>query len=203
MTLHDSSPHSRKMSGNHVPRYNLFLKLCYKNNMLETHPFGNFVPKDIRYLLLGSFTSNQFAKDSDYNWFYSTKRNHFWPIISQVYKRPLDTIEARKALFNKLGIGIADIIYQCERELGNSSDMNLINIVYNPELESILRSNPINALFFSSRYVEKLYRKVFSHLIKEFPSIQLITLPSPSPRYAAMTRDRKIEIYREVLPRHK
>ena len=98
--------------------------------MIETHPFGNFIPVNITYLLLGSFISNQLIFDSNYNWFYGTKRNQFWPIISQVYKVKLDSKESKQNLFKKLNIGIADIIYQCERRDGNSLDANLINIVY-------------------------------------------------------------------------
>jgi TDG/mug DNA glycosylase family protein len=169
--------------------------------MIETHPFGHFVPKNIRYLLLGSFTSNQFMKDSNYDWFYGSKRNQFWPIIRDVYSLKLESKIDKVNLFEKLGIGIADIIYQCERRDGNSLDTNLINIIYNPELENILKMNKLNAILFSSRYVEKLYKKTFKNLVSEFPQIELITLPSPSPRYAAMSRDEKIAKYKEILPK--
>jgi TDG/mug DNA glycosylase family protein len=171
-----------------------------KWHMIETHPFGNFIPENIKYLLLGSFTSNQLIKDITYDWFYGTKRNQFWPIISRVYDLTLETKESRVSLFSKLGIGIADIIYKCERRDGNSLDVNLINIIYNPELENILKNGHVKTIFFSSRYVENLYKKVFKKLISELPNIELVTLPSPSPRYAAMTKEKKIERYRELLP---
>ncbi len=171
--------------------------------MTYSHQFSNFIPSPTRFLILGSFTSNQFTKDAGYDWFYGTKRNYFWPIIEEVYNTTLDTKKVRQELFTQIQMGIGDIIYQCERKDGNSSDTNLINIIYNTELESILDNNTIESIFFTSRYVEKLYKKVFSSLIKKYPLIRLITLPSPSPRYAAMTKERKIEIYKEKLPKVK
>src|SRR5436190_20749476 len=160
--------------------------------MIETHPFGNFIPENIQYLILGSFTSAKIAKGSDYDWFYSNGRNQFWKIIEGVYNLELTRKEEKIELFTKLNIGIVDIIYQCERKESSSLDNNLINIVYNPELEEILRTKHIKAIFFSSRFVENHFKKIFKNLIQEFPEIELITLPSPSPRYAAMSRGEKI-----------
>lgn len=168
--------------------------------MIETHPFQSFIPKDIKYLLLGSFASKQLIRDKGYDWFYGTKRNQLWPIISKVYELSLESKEDRKKLFTSLGIGIADIIYQCERSNDNSSDNNLINIVYNSQLNDIVSTNNINTIFFTSRFVENLYKKAFKNLVTEFPEINLVTLPSPSPRYALLTMEQKVQRYKELLP---
>jgi G:T/U-mismatch repair DNA glycosylase len=105
-------------------------------------------------------------------------------------------------LFTKLGIAMADIIYQCERKKGNNLDNNLTNIVYNIEaITEILESNRIEKIFFSSRFVEDRFKKVFKEVINRHPSIELITLPSPSPRYAQMTKEQKVQRYKELLPK--
>ena len=146
--------------------------------MLETHPFGNFVPSNAVYLILGSFTAK--PTDDSYDWFYATKRNQFWPILEKVYKLKLDSKESKQQLFTRLRIAIADIIYQCERKKGNSLDSNLTNIVYNHKgIEVILATNRIKKIFFSSRFVEKKFKNVFKEIIKSHPEIELITLPSP------------------------
>ncbi len=168
--------------------------------MIETHPLGNFIPKNIKYLLLGSFTARGMDNDPAYDWYYGSKRNQLWRIIEQVYNVELLNKKSKIDLFTKLGIGVADIIYQCERRDDNSLDANLINIVYNPKLENILNANKIQKIFFSSRYVEKLFKKYFKSLVLKHTEIELITLPSPSPRYALMTKEEKIKKYREVLP---
>ena len=58
--------------------------------MIETHPFGSFVPAGAKYLILGSFTGKQAVRgtaftDENYDWFYGVKRNQFWPILEEVY----------------------------------------------------------------------------------------------------------------------
>jgi hypothetical protein len=84
-----------------------------------------------------------------------------------------------------------------------SSDLhNLVNIVYNVDaIAEILNSNPIQKIFFTSRFVEMKFRKVFKGIIAHHPSTELITLPSPSPRYALMSKEQKIMRYKELLPR--
>ena len=106
--------------------------------MIETHAFGNFVPLNAKYLILGSFTGRQAVKgniatDDSYDWFYGTRRNQFWPILEKVYGIELRNKLDKQELLNKLGIAMADIIYQCERKQGTNLDSNLINIVYNTE----------------------------------------------------------------------
>ena len=84
--------------------------------MIETHAFGNFIPLNAKYLILGSFTGRQAVKgnsatDDSYDWFYATKRNQFWPILEEVYGIELRNKLSRQELFTKLGIAMADIIY--------------------------------------------------------------------------------------------
>jgi len=164
-----------------------------------THPFKPFVPRNARYLLLGSFTGKLV---DGYDWYYSNGRNHFWPIIEAVYDVSLPDKNAKMALFSQLKLGVYDIIYQAERKRGVNLDNNLVNIVYTtPTIEKILRKNIIEKIFFSSRFVENKFRKIAKHLIAEFPEVELIILPSPSPRYARMAKEEKIRVYRKLLPK--
>jgi hypoxanthine-DNA glycosylase len=164
--------------------------------MLETHPFPPFVPPHAKHLLLGSFTGKPGV---GYDWFYGSQRNQFWPILERVYNLKLDTKKSKMHLFSRLGLAITDIIYQCERRQGTNLDANLINIVYNlPALEKILSQNKIVTIFFSSRFVETKFKRLFKNV-----HTRLITLPSPSPRYARMTLQEKIKIYAAVLPKVK
>lgn len=165
----------------------------------EKHPFGSFVPKDARYLFLGSFA----GKTSDgYDWFFGTKRNQFWPIMAEVYGRPLQTKDEKQKLFANLKLAITDIILSCERKDHNNSDGNLINAVINTKvITNILKNNPIKTIFFSSRFAEHLYKRHFMNLIRKYPQIDLVTLPSPSPRYAAMSLAVKVAKYTELLPK--
>lgn len=172
--------------------------------MAESHPFGDFVPTKSEYLILGSFTGKRSEIDiqNGYDWFYGTKRNQFWVIMGETFGITFKSKEEKQKLFKDLKIAITDIILSCERRSNSNLDMNLINIVFNDKaLSNIFKNNPLKKVFFSSRFVEKLFKKNFKELIEKYPNVELITLPSPSPRYAAMTKSEKILRYRELLPK--
>ena len=174
--------------------------------MIETHPFGVFTPPKAKYLILGSFTTKEAYDDKKkeaYTWFYSNGgRNQFWPILEEIYGTRLQTRGEMQKLFTKLGVALADIIYQCERKKRSNLDKNLTNIVYALEdITKILKNNPITKIFFTSRFVEKEFRKRFKEIVKDCPNIELITLPSPSPRYVLMTKAEKAKKYKELLPK--
>jgi G:T/U-mismatch repair DNA glycosylase len=104
-------------------------------------------------------------------------------------------------LFTTLGMALADIIYQCERRKNSNLDINLKNIVYAlDDIAQILKDNYITRIYFTSRFVETKFRSNFKEILKQYSSIELITLPSPSPRYAQMTKNQKLEKYKELLP---
>lgn len=162
--------------------------------MIEVHPFGNFVPKKARYLMLGSFVTKP---THPYDWFYANGRNQFWPIMRGVYGLELSTKKQQQDLFTQLEMALADIILACERRKNSNSDTNLFNIVYNIEgINSIVAKNKIQKIFFTSRYVEGLFKKVFKGI-----QIETVCLPSPSPRYATMKKPEKIKLYKALLPK--
>lgn len=174
--------------------------------MVETHPFGNFVPANTQYLILGSFTGKRTEDDikNGYDWFYGTKRNQFWPIMEEVYGLSLKTKTEKQNLFTKLGIAITDIILSCERKSNNNLDMNLTNIVFNTQaVIDVLDKNRVKTIFFSSRFVEKLFKKHLKNILPQYSEIKLVALPSPSPRYVAITKEEKIKRYKSILPKLK
>ena len=174
--------------------------------MIETHPFNPFVPPNVKCLVLGSFTGKQATKgtadyDASYDWYYGSRRSQFWLILERVYGVKLSNKNEKQGLFTRLGIAISDIIYQCERKGDNNSDLNLRIICYNTKaIKEILDNNPIEKIYFTSRFVEQRYRKEFKEIIHRHPNVELITLPSPSPRFARMGNEEKIRIYKELLP---
>lgn len=162
--------------------------------MIEIHPFGDFVPKKVKYLMLGGFVTKP---SKPYEWFYANGRNQFWPIMQEVYGLDLGTKKQQQDIFTRLEMALADIILACERRKNSNLDVNLFNIVYNIQgIKNIINNNKIEKIFFTSRYVENLFKKVFKDI-----AIELVCLPSPSPRYATMRKSEKIKLYKELLPR--
>lgn len=165
---------------------------------VEIHPYKAFLPINAKYLLLGSFPGKATPEN---NWFYGSKRNQFWRILEEVYKTKLATIEEKKKLLENLNLAITDIILSCERKLNNNLDSNLTNIEFNiATINKIVEKHKIVKIYFSSRFVENHFKAKFRNLINKYPDIKLITLPSPSPRYARLTIEEKIKRYEELLP---
>ncbi|MDB5198551.1 MAG: hypothetical protein JWO92_514 [Chitinophagaceae bacterium] len=166
--------------------------------IIETHPFPPYIPNNIKYLIIGSFPGKgQTEKTiSETDWFYGAKRNTFWKILEEVYKTELKTTSAKQKLFTTLQMGIADIILKAERKENTNSDSNLHIIEYNDKaVAEILKTNKIEMIFFTSQFVEKVFKRLFTGVTNT------IVLPSPSPRYARMSVKEKVEVYRKLLPK--
>ena len=166
-------------------------------NDIETHPFKAFIPGNVTVLIVGSFPGREITHRvlREDEWFYGSKRNQLWKIISGVYGIDLQTKTEKQNLFKKHGIGMVDIFLRVKRKEDNNMDSSLEVIEFNDkEIETILQNSQIKKIFFTSKFVEK----TFLHL---FPDIQSgECLPSPSPRYARMSLAEKINYYKLKLP---
>jgi hypoxanthine-DNA glycosylase len=166
-------------------------------NKIEVHPFEPFAPAGTKYLIIGSFPGKgqtEIDVNSDH-WFYGAKRNTFWKILEGVYNISLQDKRSKQQLFIKTKMGIADIILKAIRKNNTNSDADLEIIEMNDvAIKKILESRKLVTIFFTSKFVEKLFKKVF-------PSVSnTIVLPSPSPRFATMSLPEKISIYKKYLP---
>ncbi|MFA6981743.1 MAG: hypothetical protein WC243_01820 [Patescibacteria group bacterium] len=167
--------------------------------MIEIHPFGDFIPEKTKYLMIGSFVTKP---SNPYDWFYANGRNQFWPIMEFVYSRTFDTREKQQQLFIDLKMALTDIILSCERRKNSNLDINLFNITYNIDgINSIISENRIEKIYLTSKYVEKMFRNRFKETLLLKPEIEIVDIPSSSPRYAMMTKQKKIQRYKELLPR--
>lgn len=165
---------------------------------IETHPFKAFIPENVTAIIVGSFPGREVTHRvlSEDEWFYGSKRNQLWKIISGVYGTELQTRNEKQSLFKKHGIGMVDIFLKVKRKEDNNMDSNLEVIEFNDKaIKSILKNHNIKKIFFTSKFVEKSFMKLF-------PDIKIgECLPSPSPRYARMSVAEKINYYKSKLPK--
>ncbi|MEO6836792.1 MAG: uracil-DNA glycosylase family protein [Ginsengibacter sp.] len=165
---------------------------------IETHPFKAFIPEHATVIIVGSFPGKEVTHKilSEEEWFYGSKRNQLWKIISGVYDIDLQTRAEKQNLFKKYGIGMVDIFLKVKRKEDNNMDSNLEVIEYNDKaIKSILKNQSIKKIFFTSKFVEKAFLKLF-------PEIKIgESLPSPSPRYARMSIPEKINYYKLKFPK--
>lgn len=169
----------------------------FMNNLkVEHHPFASFIPPRMKCVIVGSFPGKEQTRGGlgENHWFYGAPLNQFWRILEATYGLTLKTKTTKQELFRKAGIGITDIFKSVIRKAGSNLDDNLEIIEYNKdELERILKEFKPSVLC-TSRFVEKEFKKMFP----AYPSIDV--LPSPSPRYFALTVEQKAAIYKKKLP---
>jgi len=161
---------------------------------IEIHPFEAFIPKDAKYLLLGSFPCKNI--EGNYGqWFYcGSGKNLLWTLLEKVYQKPLKNKIEKQLLFESLGIAITDVFAEIERKKDSCLDVDIIPKKYkDAEIAKILAENNIEKIFCTSRFVEHIFNT-------RFPNHQATYIPSPSPRNAKMTREGKIIEYKRQLP---
>jgi hypoxanthine-DNA glycosylase len=167
---------------------------------LEHHPFGSFIPKNVQYLVVGTFPGRQFSQrtaaenEADIYAFSYGGRNQFWRIMEKIYGVNLPTRDSKKHLFQHLNIGMLDVIQACRRKKSSNLDTDLTDIVWNQaDFEQIFRENTIKTVFCTGKAVAQIFQKWY-------PEQACVALPSPSPLYAAMRFEEKLEFYKNVFP---
>lgn len=167
-------------------------------NEIETHPFAAFVPTSASILIVGSFPGREQTQGNLHaeEWFYGARRNQFWKILSGVYQVQLNTRKDKENLLETHGIALTDIFLQVKRKNDSNLDENLEVVAYNDEaITSILQSADFKTIYFTSRFVEKHFKRMF-------PEVKNTDyLPSPSPRYARLSLLDKTNYYKAKLPR--
>ncbi len=161
------------------------------------HPYEAFIPENAEKLILGTIPPYRFchpdeeklfAKDVDF--YYGSKDNYFWKLLSGVLNRKLSyanserAIEERKQLLTDIHAGIADMVESCVHIDKRSDDASLDDIRQR-DLPKLLLQNPnIKELIYTSRFVAKLV----GQSVSRFHNIQV------RHRWAADKLDGSIEI---------
>lgn len=130
-------------------------------------------------LIMGTIPGEQSIKKQQY---YGNNGNHFWKILFSIFEEDFDSsYEKRKALLQKNGIALWNVLASCKRE--GSSDAKIKEEEIN-DFESFHKQYPnIKYVFFESKAAENYFNK---HT-KPQPGITYKTLPSTSGLNARFT----------------
>ena len=158
---------------------------------MEYHPFKPIIFSDSKILVLGSFPS---LKSFEEGFYYAHPRNQFWPLLGKVFNESVATDEERIALCQKHQIALWDSAKSLKRDTGNSSDSNLKNIEANDFKQLLLEYSSIELILFTGKKSEQIFNKAHGDI-----KIKKALLPSPSPAYAAISFEKKLEKYQELL----
>lgn len=146
----------------------------------EKHPYKQFIPENIKYLIVGSFPPIKLTKKLDYNIkslgvesayarYNSNKRNHannsdidfyygssdnlFWGLLEDVFSIKLSNAEDVKAFLSEKNIGITDVCEEVSRKVD-------------------VKKNSINSS--DNDLVVHLSRDI-THIIKANPNISILS----------------------------
>ncbi|MDR2805376.1 MAG: hypothetical protein LBB85_07015 [Dysgonamonadaceae bacterium] len=120
----------------------------------ERHPWNWYVPFGAKAVIIGTFPPT--LRNWSYDFFYPNKNNYFWRIMAVLDGRKIqhisgqEAVAERKAILDRLRVGLSDMGKTIRREEDNSMDENL-HIVEYMDILRLLEENPsVNKLIFTS-----------------------------------------------------
>lgn len=135
------------------------------------------------------------------NRYYAHPRNHFWPLMGELFgARPALEYPQRLMVLHGVGIGLWDVLKQCER-LGSLDSAIARNTEVPNDIRTLIAASPqLRAIGFNGSKAWAAFRR---HVLPQLSSqmrarLALIPLPSTSPANANTPRDRKLEQWREL-----
>ncbi len=135
-------------------------------NEKSNHPYGPYIPEGAKKLIIGTMPPYRFChRDSeqlfpeDVDFYYGSKSNYFWPILSDIFNIELhytnsrEAVEERKELLKQIKTGITDIVDICVHSGGRADDLSLLDI-RQKDITALLAEHPtIGELVYTSRFV--------------------------------------------------
>ena len=189
---------------------------------ISVHPYEAFIPKKATSLLIGTMPPYRFCVqneplyENDVRFFYGSRDNSFWNIVSVITEKPLSydnsetSIQERKALLDSIGVGVVDILKSCYHTDGKSTDDQLMNEEF-IDIKQLLSEHPdiTNLIYSGQKVVSYMYRAVAryhsweekgkkGHIVINNKRFNVYCLKSPSPR-AGWSQEELEDDYRTIL----
>jgi TDG/mug DNA glycosylase family protein len=148
-------------------------------------------------LILGSMPGKASLAAGKY---YAHPRNLFWPIMGElVGAHPHLPYEDRLRILKSSGIALWDVLKSCIRNGSLDSDIEETSVIPNDFNSFFLRHPNIAYLFFNGVKAEQCFRRHVQPLLK-FQPLQYRRLPSTSPANAGTSYEKKLDVWRAVMP---
>lgn len=165
----------------------------------ESTGFNPVIGSNARVLILGSLPSQQSLAQNEY---YANPRNAFWRIICEIASiESSETYEARCSQLIQKGIGLWDVLMSSVRPGSLDSAIDLASARENDFAGLLARHKELKCIGFNGMKSRQLFDRL---VLKSFSlpnGVELVNLPSSSPAHAAMSFERKLELW-SVIARH-
>jgi TDG/mug DNA glycosylase family protein len=153
--------------------------------------FDAVVDDQCKFLVLGSMPGEKSLAEQQY---YAHPHNLFWPFMEELFGMPR-ALPYKKRLDHLLQHQVAlwDVLQHCERE--GSLDSDIRNETANDFAKFFARYPNIEKIGFNGKKASR----VFGKRIMGVQNIERVDLPSTSPANAAISRNVKLEKWREFF----
>lgn len=142
---------------------------------------------DCRVLVLGSMPGDASLQAVRY---YAHPRNRFWPVMASICGfDPVASYEHRVSCLHQAGVGLWDVIGQCERR--GSLDAAIVrgSEIANPLDEVLMAHRSIVAIALNGGKAAEAFRRHVQPRLQGIRMPALFALPSTSPANAAIRHD--------------
>lgn len=155
--------------------------------------FAGEFDRRTKVLVLGSLPGQASLAAHQY---YAHPQNKFWAIMSQLFKLEADDYQSRLRQLNASNVGLWDVYAQAIRKGSLDADIRQQSAVLN-DFSGIKKHCPDLAVIACNGkkafdvFRKKIWPKFASSA--EFKHISILSLPSTSPAYAAMSFEEKLK----------
>ncbi|UOQ48738.1 DNA-deoxyinosine glycosylase [Gracilibacillus caseinilyticus] len=160
----------------------------------KIHSLDPIIDQHANILILGSIPGKQSLMKQQY---YGNSRNHFWPILFEIYEREwIENYEDKVAFLHEKAIALWDVIGACYRE--GSLDSNITEAEPN-SLEDLLDTYPaIQRIGCNGTKAYQTFRKHFAHLIDRY-DVRKLPSTSPIPGRYNKTFEEKVDVWKDIF----
>jgi hypoxanthine-DNA glycosylase len=152
-----------------------------------------------RVLVLGTVPS---LRSLELRQSYAHAHNLFWPMMGALYGAGPDLAYAERIrLLHAAGIGIWDVLKECERPGSLDSSILAHSEIAN-DIPGLLEAHPtIRAIALNGAKAQQVFQRRIAPNIaaNRLKTIEILAMPSTSPANASIPRAVKLERWRELL----
>lgn len=177
---------------------------------MSVRSFNAVCDASTRTLVLGTMPGIASIDSFEY---YAHKRNAFWAIMLAMLTDvpasfdlpPLLDYPTRIAKLKSGGIGLWDVLAECERQGSLDSAIKSDSIVVNDFVALLTQYPLINTIAFNGKAAQKLFNRHALPRLEEHgintDAIRWLELPSSSPAMASLNLEQKYETWHSRLQR--
>lgn len=166
--------------------------------MFLAQGFPPVVAADARLLILGSMPGQASLAAHEY---YAHPQNAFWRIMGELFGAGATLPYAgRLAKLQSAGVALWDVMAACERPGSLDADIVPGSVQANDFAAFFAVNRCIKRVFFNGAAAETAFRRHVLPTLGE-TGLALLRLPSTSPAHAALSYDKKLAAWSQIISR--